>query len=285
MEKDFSTLLKAYRKGMGWTQEEMAQKWSYSFETISAWERGKRSPRNHELPQLAKFLEISTEDLAEMIMRSKEPSPVQENGSISQRKERADGQTSFEAWEEIQYIYRTRTEFNRNFSYPRMFENIHSILATGISLNAITQNYSRDALIRTIIEEGCKVQLCFLDPQGKKCIEREEEEDYPKGTLADLTNVNICLAKILRHQIGKISPEHSHQIEIRIYDMIPRFNIYIVDDTLMTVQSYAYGRGEDTPTLVLKRKAKGGLFDFYASAAKHILDYSTDISNDPTIGM
>lgn len=42
MNEDFPTLLKTYRKSMGWTQEELAQKWSYSFETISAWERGKR---------------------------------------------------------------------------------------------------------------------------------------------------------------------------------------------------------------------------------------------------
>ena len=61
--------------------------------------------------------------------------------------------------------------------------------------------------------------------------------------------------------------------------MIPRFNIFIVDDTLMTVQSYGYGRGEETPTLVLERKTNGGLFDFYTSIAKHILESSQDIDD------
>jgi hypothetical protein len=61
--------------------------------------------------------------------------------------------------------------------------------------------------------------------------------------------------------------------------MIPRFNIYIVDDAIMTVQSYAYGRGEETPILVLERKNTGGLFDYYASVVKHILDNSTDVDD------
>ena len=64
--------------------------------------------------------------------------------------------------------------------------------------------------------------------------------------------------------------------------MIPRYNIYMVDDTLMTVQSYAYGRGQETPTLVLGKKGDGGLFDFYASAAKHIHKHSKDIDDIAT---
>ncbi len=57
MSSDFSMLLRTYRKSMGWTQEELAQQWSYSFETISAWERGKRTPGKQETLRLAKLLE------------------------------------------------------------------------------------------------------------------------------------------------------------------------------------------------------------------------------------
>ena len=66
--------------------------------------------------------------------------------------------------------------------------------------------------------------------------------------------------------------------------MIPRFNIFIVDDMLMTVQSYGYGRGEETPTLVLERKTEGGLFDFYTSIAKHVLENSHDTNDTQTEG-
>lgn len=86
--------------------------------------------------------------------------------------------------------------------------------------------------------------------------------------------------QILRRHIGRTEPERSQNLEIRTYDLTPRFNIYIVDDTLMTVQNYGYGRGGDTPTLLLKRKTRGGLFDFYASAAHYILKHSTPIAEN-----
>src|SRR5437660_11871661 len=259
MKTDFSDLLRTYRKSMGWTQEEMAQKWSYSFETISAWERGKRKPGSQEIPRLAKFLEKHPEELAHIITNNR-MQQFPKNSSLLSYEARRDWKASFETWGELQHIYRTRTEFNQEFSYSKMFEGARSILAAGISLNAIALTYSRDALVKAIVEENCKIQLCFLDPNGKKCAEREEEEGYIHGTLSNLTGVNITLMTIANNIIAKTKRESTQQFEVRIYDLTPRFNIYIVDDTIMTVQSYAYGRGEDTPTLVLKRKAQGGLF-------------------------
>lgn len=279
MKTDFSDLLRMYRKSMGWTQEEMAQKWSYSFETISAWERGKRSPSSQEIPRLAKFLEKHPEELASIIMNNR-MQPLSKNSSVSPIETRKDWKANFQTWGELQHIYRNRTEFNQEFSYSKMFEGAHSILAAGISLNAIALTYSRDALVKAVVEENCKIQLCFLDPDGKRCIEREEEEGYIKGTLSNLTRVNITLMTVVYNIVAKTNIEKSQQLEIRIYDMTPRFNIYIVDDTIMTVQSYAYGRGEDTPTLVLKRKMQGGLFDFYVSTAKYILEHSINMSGN-----
>lgn len=276
MAEDFQTLLRTYRKSMGWTQEEMAQNWNYSFETISAWERKKRSPSNQEIPRLAKLFRMNAEDLADTIIASREQtSPI---NIIGTRRARSDWKESFAIWGELQNIYPTRTEFSHNFSYTHMFEKARSILATGISLNAIAMNYSKHALIKSLIEENCTIQLCFLDPDGTKCAEREEEEVLRKGTLSGLTSVNIDMMKGIHKQISKISPEYTKRLEVKIYDMTPRFNIYIVDDILMTVQGYAYGRGEDTPTLVLEKKAKNGLFDFYASIAKHILENSENAS-------
>lgn len=282
MPLSFQELLKTYRKSMGWTQEDLSQKWDYSFETISAWERGKRKPSNQEIPRLAKLLEVSPEDLAESFSRERDKFSLPRNRVGRDDETRPDWKTDFAVWGELQRIYRTRTEFNSNFSYSRLFENAHSIIATGISLNAISLAYSRDLLLKYILEGNCTLRLCFLDPKGKHCAEREEEEDHPQGTLSDLTHVNIVLMQSLRKQIEKRNPERSKQLEIRIYDVIPRYNIYIIDDTFMTIQSYGYGRGEDTPTLVLKRLVKNGLFDFYASIAQHLLDHSIDISDNTT---
>jgi transcriptional regulator with XRE-family HTH domain len=269
MDESFPNVLRTYRKSMGWTQEELSQKWSYSFETISAWERGKRTPGNQEIPRLAKFLAVLPEELAAIITRSRSQLLKRSTQNTSQ------WEVNVETWGELQHIYRNRTDFNRDFSYARMFEHARHILATGISLNVISHNYSKDDLAKSIIETNCQMQLCFLDPTGKKCVEREEEENYPANTLADLTRSSMLLLQILRNRIGRTAPERSQNLEIRVYDLTPRFNIYMVDDTLMTVQNYGYGRGGDTPTLLLKRKTTGGLFDFYASAAHYILEHST----------
>lgn len=274
MDSDFTSLVRDYRKRMGWTQEELSQKWSYSFETISAWERGKRTPGNQEIPRVAKFLDMSAEELVNIIANSR-IHPLKRNISSANQWE-----ATFETWGELQQIYRNRTDFDRNFSYARMFEHAQNILAVGISLNVIANNYSKDNLAQSIIEEDCKIQVCFLDPNGKRCAEREEEENYPARTLADLTSSSILLMQILCRRIGRIEPGRSQNLEIRTYDLTPRFNIYIVDDTLMTVQNYGYGRGGDTPTLLLKRKTRGGLFDFYASAAHYILKHSTIITEN-----
>jgi transcriptional regulator with XRE-family HTH domain len=279
METEFSALLRTYRKNMGWSQGEMAENWSYSFETISAWERKKRTPSSQEIPRLAKFLEISPEKLAEIITRSKEQTNPSTNKPVAHPETRAGWKASYETWGELQHIYKTRTEFNKDFSYPRMFENAHSIRAAGISLNAIAMNYDRELIKSAILEDNCHLQLCFLDPKGTRCAEREEEEEYDPGVLARFTNTNLIVIGGLRKQIAKVDPSKSSLLELRVYDMIPRFNIYIVDDALMTVQSYAYGRGEETPILVLERKNAGGLFDYYTSIVKHILDHSIDVDD------
>lgn len=279
MDSDFSTLLRTYRKSMGWTQEELAQKWSYSFETISAWERGKRTPGSQEIPRIARFLEVEAEKLAELITSGHlQPSA---GAQFPTNSTQAKWKASFETWREVQHIYRNRTEFNSDFSYARLFEQAQTILAAGISLNAIALTYSKDDLFEAVAERDCKITLCFLDPDGKRCAEREEEEDYPPKTLAHLTSINILIMKTVRSRLENASKEKAENLEIRVYDLIPRLNIYLVDDTLMTVQSYGYGRGEDTPTLFLKRKTKGGLFDFYASSAHYIFEHSRSIDSLP----
>jgi transcriptional regulator with XRE-family HTH domain len=64
----FAWVLRRYRKLQGLTQEELAEKWGYSFETISAWEREKRFPARTEIARLAHLLGIGVEELAEMLL-------------------------------------------------------------------------------------------------------------------------------------------------------------------------------------------------------------------------
>lgn len=276
--ESFPERLKAYRMSMGWTQEELANEWTYSFETISAWERGKRNPRSQQIPRLARLLSMEPEELVQCINATRVKMDAhrrQENPSDAMKKAWV---SALETWGEVQHIYRTRTELSRDFSYPRMFEEAHEILAVGISLNAIAMNYSREKIIRSIIEKKSTFTLCFLDPDGVCCAEREREEGYIQGPLAELTRLNISTMKNIRNAISRINLDCTKQLQIMIYDLLPRFNMYVVDDALMTMQPYAYDRGEDTPTFVLKRQSRSGLFDFFASAARHILEQAKPIN-------
>jgi transcriptional regulator with XRE-family HTH domain len=269
--ENFSDLLKTYRKAMGWTQAELARRWVYSFETISAWERGKRNPGGQQVPRIAHLLGMTPEALAHSIGINFSNTHTHRNQEPPTKDMIEKWTNSFETWGELENIYRDRTELNRDFSYPRMFENAQEILAVGISLNAIAMNYSRAKIINSIIENKSAYHLCFLDPKGVYCAEREREEDIPQGSLADLTQLNMQNMEVVQKLISKISPDGTELLQLLTYDLPPRYNIYVVDDSIMTVQSYAYGRGEDTPVFVLRRQSINGLFDFYTSIARHIL--------------
>jgi transcriptional regulator with XRE-family HTH domain len=126
MDMDFATLLKTYRKGMGWTQEEIAQKWSYSFETISAWERKKRSPGLQEIPRLAKLLEIAPQQLATSILADKQTAKE----ALGLAVEKSENSSKLEI--EIEH-----PEQRKTVSLPAIngsFEEILSQCATGITI-------------------------------------------------------------------------------------------------------------------------------------------------------
>ena len=268
----FPELLKEYRRAMRWTQDEIAKQWNYSLETISAWERGKRNPHVQEIPRLAKLLGMELETVARSISANRGKTQVDDGNDVE--RARVQWARSFDIWGEIQGIYRSRTEFNRDYSYPQLFENATHVLAVGISLNAIALNYSREKIIESILMQKRAYQLCFLDPDGDKCAEREQEEELVEGTIGDLTRINMYHIRAIQNYLRKVNPECVHHLQMRKYNSPPHLNIYIVDDALMTVQHYVYSRGEDTPTLVLKRLSNTGLFDFYANAAKHVLEQS-----------
>jgi transcriptional regulator with XRE-family HTH domain len=279
-------LLRTYRRGMGWTQEETAQRWNYSFETISAWERGKRTPSAQEVPRLANLLGIALEDLAACIHRGTigdlEKSGIGRDAGTSgvqipARHVPERWSAAYETWGELVHIYRNRSEFNAAFSYPKMIEGATSVVAVGISLNAIALTYSRDAIINSVVEGNTSYQLCFLDPESEACRQREREEGLQEGTIAELTRLNIRHMQLVRRQLAQRDHRFAKRLALSTFDLPARYNLYLVDDALMTAQSYGYGRGEDTPTLVLRRQTTNGLFEFYAAAARYTLEHAVPI--------
>lgn len=272
--ESFSDLLKNYRKAMGWTQEQLAKAWNYSSDAVSAWEREVRLPSGQQIPRMAKLLNITPEELIICINTTRSKTNSQRGTVPVIDAKGLEWKSSLETWGEIQNLYRDRSKLSREFSYPRAFEEAHDILVVGVSLNAIALNYSREEIIRSIIEKSSTYTLCFLDPEGTKCAERGQEEYLPDGYLAGLIRFNLKNIESIRSDISKRNPDCLEQLKVLTYDLLPRFSIYMFDNTVMTVQSYAYGRGEDTPCFLLQRQSQNGLFEFYATAAQHILECS-----------
>jgi transcriptional regulator with XRE-family HTH domain len=270
-EPNFADILREYRKTMKWTQDEIAEKWGYSIDTISAWERNVRRPKIKDLSRLAKLLDMDHDVLKRSLTETRG------NNHDDFEHSRA-LKSSFDMWGDIQGIYRNRTEFNKHFSYPKLFEGAQKVLAVGISLNAIARNFDRESFLASVIDHGCRYELCFLEPYSTNCKERELEEGYDEDTLSDLTRINIRHMSRIRDALMKTHPDLGDHITLKTYNLAPRFNIYIVND-LMTVQCYAYKRGEDTPTFVVKQQGTKGLYDFYQDTVDFIRDKATVIPN------
>ncbi|MHB8599773.1 MAG: DUF5919 domain-containing protein [Ktedonobacteraceae bacterium] len=273
----FPERLKNYRKMMGWTQEELAKEWSYSSDAISAWERSIRTPNGQQIPRIARLLEIHPEELMKSINLVHDRSNSHKGNMLTLDKDERDMRSALEAWGELQHIYPNRTEFNREIPYVGMFEKAHDIFASGISLNAITLNYGRENIVKAVLERKTTISLCFLDPDGANCAEREREERYSPGQLATLTHLNISIMENTRNYIRRFDPDSAQRLKLMIYDLPPRFNLYVFDDIRLVVESYGYVRGEDTPTFALQRQSDNGLFNFYASQARHIFEQAKPI--------
>lgn len=275
----FPELLKNYRQIMGLTQEQLAKAWTYSPDAISAWERGIRTPGSQQIPRIAKLLKTTPEELAKSINGASDK--VNKRKSVVVPTIDEEGlawKSAQETWGEMQNIYRNRTMLNRDFSYAHMFETAHDILVVGVSLNAIALNHSREGIISSVIENKSSYTLCFLNPEGQSCTARGKEEGLPEGTLASLIRLNLVNVENIHADISKRDPESAAHFKIVTYDLPPRMSMYLFDDALMTIQHYSYVRGEDTPCFVLTRQSRSGLFEFYASEARRIVELSKPMS-------
>ncbi len=65
--ESFPARLRNYRKYMGLTQEQLAKRWNYSSDAISAWERGIRTPSSQQIPRIAHLLDSTPEELVQCI--------------------------------------------------------------------------------------------------------------------------------------------------------------------------------------------------------------------------
>jgi hypothetical protein len=165
-------------------------------------------------------------------------------------------------YQDVTAVYATRSELMSNYPPHALFDGATSIRACGLSLNLICQQYGVHGL-RRLIERGGSIKCLFLDPDGSAIRLREQEENYDRGALSDLTRLNI---RSLQDRVRTQLPEDAgSRLEMAVYDETIRFNIVLVDEQLMIVQPYLPAmRGIDSPTFVLRRQwPDRGLFPVF----------------------
>jgi Domain of unknown function (DUF5919) len=70
--------------------------------------------------------------------------------------------------------------------------------------------------------------------------------------------------QILSRVRTQLDADVQRRLELATYDETIRFNVVVIDDAICVVQPYLPAmRGVDSPTLLLKRIAAGGLFPVF----------------------
>jgi hypothetical protein len=165
-----------------------------------------------------------------------------------------------ERFADVARVFPNRSAFTAAYPAHALFATAQKVAIAGLSLNLVCQDYA-DQGLRQLIEGGARMKCLFLKPYGGAAAAREREEGYPAGRLSALTDLNIQILLRLRAQLpGDIQ----HRLELATYDETVRFNVVLVDDSICVLQPYLPAlRGVDSPTVVLRRIAAGGLFPIF----------------------
>jgi len=175
-------------------------------------------------------------------------------------------------------IFHDRTAFDTCVGYQRLFTSAKSIKAMGVSLNAITINWGVKDLYNLIAEQQCSVMLLFLDPSAKATKWREEVEQLPKKTIANVTDTNLSLVRKIQAQCRENGIVNFHY---RLYDTFPFLNMYVIDDRFLIFQHYMHGqRGQESPVFVLRNEGRDvGLFTTYLKCFEETWSKARNDSN------
>jgi hypothetical protein len=177
---------------------------------------------------------------------------------------------------DVEGVFTTRAEFTSQMPLQALLDAATTIDAAGLSLNLLCQQYP-DHMLRSLVEDGATLRCLFLAPHGASIAAREDEEDYPRGHLSTLTEMNI---QILNQRVRKRLPaELRERLTLATYDETIRFNLLLVNGSLGVVQPYLPGeRGVESPTFVLRQHASGpGLYAMFKHTFAWLWERSTPI--------
>lgn len=174
----------------------------------------------------------------------------------------ATADVSIDFYGDVYKVYPVRGEAQKDMRV--LFDKAISVDAIGISINELTSKLD-DRTFFIALQRGMKLNLMFLDPDGINVHIREQEENVGNDVIADITRLNLQRMTRLKDDLEMDGKGNLYdQINIILYDDIPRCNMVFIDNDVLFVQYYAnYVKGENNPTFFIKRCTEDGVYDFY----------------------
>lgn len=182
----------------------------------------------------------------------------------------------FEIYNQIEMVFQSRSLMKKKLQIEDIIKRSDKIEAIGISLNELTIKLDRNLFIETL-KNGVHYNLLILDPHGKHTRLREKEEDLPKNQIKNMTDINLKYLKKVKSELPSNLQEN---LQVSIYDHIPRFNLLFIDSEYLLMQYYAsFTRGEDNPCFYIRNRGENGIYDFYHGIFTKIRENAVNIKD------
>ena len=174
---------------------------------------------------------------------------------------------------EIKDVFSVRASMKEACNFDALVATAKNIRAIGISNTEMTLRINPEA-IKNCIKNGGSIELIFLDPDGKYCSLREEEEGLRPRKIRNITYVNIDNALDMKNSLG----ENKKNYRLLKYDMQPRMNMIFVDNYLF-LQYYANNvQGLNNPSFFIEKQRNSPIFEFCEKVYAYLKSQSVELN-------
>lgn len=174
---------------------------------------------------------------------------------------------------EIKDVFSVRASMKEACNFDALVATAKVVKAIGISNTELTLRINPQA-ITNCINNGGQIEIIFLDPDGKYCSLREEEEGLRPGKIKNITNVNIDNALDMKYALK----DKGCNYHLYKYDLQPRMNIIFVDDYLF-LQYYANNvPGLNNPSFFIEKQKNSPIYDFCSQVYDYLKSKSEEFT-------
>lgn len=177
---------------------------------------------------------------------------------------------------EIKRVFPKRSSMAQSVDLARLVASSKSIKCLGISNSELTTKIDPSA-VRHALNHGAKIEILFLDPNGKYTPIREKEEGHRPNRIRNITENNIWTALDFKETL---SDEIKNNYILYKYDMLPRINIIILDEYAI-IQYYANNiHGLNNPCFFVEKEEYSPLYEFCVMNFEYIKQSATLVENE-----